>query len=399
MRKLITLLVAAALSPVGMDAQFVVEKNDNSQTAINGNVRFEQAADESWSVAGIGLSEVKSISRVKREGPVELDREAVIDETAFAQYFGDSYESEKGLANYYFLLSNDDFASVGVTNVPAHPGGYAVYFDLFGPLSDDHKNAIIPEGTYTASATKGQYVLNTGLAWACLNTDGTAQGLKEIFFTEGSMEVKHVEGGYDIAGSLTTEDGETFSFHYAGNVHFIDCTGIEDGESGKYLHEDVVVEPVIVSDAIAASLSTDEYDEHWIAFFSTTNLTEDRQHCNEPGVKLRISFLAPKGEIAGTYIIGKMDGWSLENPKPGVIYPGMYMGSVAANTFVEKVMDDYSVRTAIVSGGTLSIVDNGDDTYTIDADFTTSTPDSAETYTVKCSWTGTLEPMTIAPSE
>lgn len=397
MRKSIIPLVIV-LQPLCMNAQFVVEKNDDTKATINGNVRFEQGSDNSWSIGGTNLSEVKSLSRDKRQGAIEMDREGIVDGMALSEYFGDRYEDTKGLADYYIVLSNDDLGGLVTDewgqNIPAHQGGYGLWLDIYGPLSADHSNAIIPEGTYAASANKGQFVVNTELSWACLNSDGTYGGLKEIFFKSGSVTVTHTdaENGYDISGSFTNEDGSTFSFHYNGSVHFVDLTGIEDEEDDDYLHEDMVINPVVVKNYNMTYLSKPQYDEHRLRLFTVTELTEDGQHCNAPGIKLEIEYLTAKdGTIAGTYTIGKMNGWSPVNPQPGYIYPGLYMGTVVSNTFVEKVTDDYAVKTAIATDGTMTITDNGDGTYTVDVDFVITTPSSSATNSVKCTWTGPLE--------
>lgn len=400
--RIIPILIISLFLTTFASAQFLVEKNDNQTTEVGGNLHFSSSQDNVWTVGGIDISDVKQITRVKRNGPVVLDREEIVDNMASSMYFGDTYENEKGLADYYVILVNDELGSISSEtysqNYPCHPGGYRVILDCYGPLSADRKNAVLPEGTYTVSATKGHNVLNTGLSWACLNTDGSRAGLKEIFFEDGTLTVEHTaDGGYAIKGDIITDKDETFSFVYNGKIHFVDCTGVEDPDMSKYITEDITVSPVTATDIYCVPLSTDSYDEHALMLFSTDDITSDGQHCNAPGVKLDVSFLSQKGQIAGTYTLGKLGsgGWTRLDERPGVFYPGFYMGTIPTNTYLEQVTDDLSVKTAIVTDGTFTITDNGDGTYTVDADFVTANPETSDTYTAKCKWTGKIETTTL----
>lgn len=399
--RIIPILIISLFLSTFASAQFVVEKNDNQTSEVGGNLHFSSSHDDVWTVGGINISDVKSITRVKRNGPIVLDREEIVENVASSMYFGDTYEKVEGLADYYVILSNDEFGSIstsaGAENLPLHQGGYRVVLDCFGPMSADHKNAVLPEGTYTVSANKGQYVLSTELSWACLNTNGRVDGLKEIFFKEGKLTVKHTaDGGYAIKGDIITEEGEPFSFVYDGKVHFVDCTSTEDPDMSKYITEDITVNPVTATDIYYVPLSTSSYDEHALMLFSTDEITPDGQHCNAPGVKLEVSFLTQKGQIAGTYTLGKLGaGWTRLDERPGLFYPGFYMGTMPTNTFLEQVADDMSIKTAIVIDGTFTITDNGNGTYTVDADFVIANPETSDKHTAKCKWTGKIETKTL----
>ena len=90
--------------------------------------------------------------------------------------------------------------------------------------------------------------------------------------------------------------------------------------------------------------------------------------------------------VAGTYHIGTLsDDKYLLKKEPWVYYPGCYWGTMALGTFVEFIDKDGTALYSVVKGGTLTITENDDDTYTIVADFTTEKDKK-----ITCNWTGPL---------
>ncbi len=397
MRKSIFITALAAFLPFCAASQFVVESNSGTTSTVNGNVGFSRDISGDWKLNGVSLNDIRSVARAPHTGILELDRDIVIKETTYSYYFGDTYVPEntpKGVGNYYVCLTNDNSVLYqdenNCVNIPAHPGGYQLMLDVFAPLSADHKNPILPEGTYTVENSKYQSMtIGTELSWSLHNTNNTLGGLEEIYFQSGRMVVEHVDGGYDITGEFTTEDAKSFKFHFQGEVLMLDATGIQDDVEDDYIHEDLNIVPQVAN--LVTYAATDEYDEHVLRLFTTDQIDEAGDHCIVPGVKLQISFLSGKDGIAGDYVFGELSGWSLLNPGPGMIYPGIYMGIIASNSFLEQVNDDLSVKTSLITGGTLSITDNGNGTYTVTADFETSFRGSDEHYSATCLWTGSID--------
>ena len=232
MKKYFT-LIAAAILPLLAAAQFKVTENNGNETTTPGNLYLSHPSGGNWQVMGIDINNISSIERIARTGAIELDRQLSADGEPNGMYFADTYQDEdkKGIGNYYFLITNDEAASVNGTTIAGHPGGYVLYLDMLGPLSANHANAILPEGTYICTNDKAMYTTNLELTWASLNSDGTVGGIKQIYPTEGSVEVRHVDSGYEITANFLTEDNENISFHFVGALSFNDTSGITDDDN------------------------------------------------------------------------------------------------------------------------------------------------------------------------
>ena len=371
MKKFITLMVAAIL-PLLAAAQFKVTDNNGNETTTPGNLYLSHPSSGNWQVMGIDINNISSIERIARTGAIELDRQLSADGEPNGMYFADTYQDEdkKGIGNYYFLITNDEAASVNGTNIAGHPGGYVLYLDMLGPLSANHANAILPEGTYICTNDKAMYTTNLELTWASLNSDGTVGGIKQIFPTEGSVEVRHVDGGYEITANFLTEDNENISFHFVGALSFTDTSGITDDddntgdEQEPYIKENMYVHSTLVTDWLY-STSNAVCDNHILHIFTTDQLSADGKHVMVPGVKVEMDIYTEKGEICGTYVPGIVNGYSFTK-EPGVFYPGKYYGSLPLGSLYERVNPDYSVQTGIITGGSITISHNDDDdTYSI----------------------------------
>lgn len=392
MKKTILFLIAAMSVAISSHAQYKIVTADGIQEK-QGNLRFEKSDDGSWSLAGIPLKDVKSVSRIHSDGVIHLDQDIIIDGYPMSRYFGDNYnDKHPGTGLYRVLLTNDDLGSEEGTNVPLHEGGYMLDFDIYAPVCD-HNNIILPEGTYTLTAEKGApFTIYSGLSWICHNTDGTYGGLRELLTDFGTLKVEHTGVGlYKLTGDFTTDQGVNIKADYSGTISFTDLTEIDDEEKNAYILENVTIEPAKVLFGKSASTSTNEYDDCVLRLFTTPNVTGDNNHCAEPGIKMQISFLASKEGIAGSYTPGTIEGWSLVNPKAGQFYPGTYSAFMPYDSFLEQVTDDGKVRTATLTDGSLKISANEDGTYTIEANFQTSNFFDSSHYTATCTWTGRFD--------
>ncbi|MGN1245500.1 MAG: hypothetical protein ACI4UN_02595 [Muribaculaceae bacterium] len=393
MKKYIALIVAAIL-PIIAAAQFKVTENNGNVTTTPGNLTFSHPDANSWQVLGIDINNISSIERIARTGAIELDRQLTADGEPSGMYFADTYnEGNKGVGNYYFLITNDEAASVSGTNVAHHPGGYVLYLDMFAPLSADHANAILPEGTYICTEDKAMYTTNLALTWASLNSDGTVGGIREIFPTDGSVVVRHTsDGGYEITANFINEDNTTISFHFVGTLAFTDLSGIED-DGDEEVHDPYIKENMYVHGTLATdwlySTSNATCDNHVLHIFTTDQLTDDGKHVNVPGVKVEMDIYTEKGNICGTYTPGTFNGYTFKK-EPGVFYPGKYYGSSPLGSLYERVNPDLSVQTGIITDGSITISHNDDDdTYSI-----TGTLINSFGNTVTVDFRGPLQPYT-----
>ena len=184
---------------------------------------------------------------------------------------------------------------------------------------------------------------------------------------------------------VTTNDAE-LTFVYDGAIVFEDQS--DDEEWLPALDEDISLEPVCGDIRFYESYPSANCDNYVISLFNVTELTDDRVHPNKiGGIKLQLDIYPELGKgVTGTYHIGTLsDEKYLLQKEPWVYYPGCYWGSLALGTFVEFIDKDGTVLYSVVKGGTLTVTENEDGTYTIVADFTTEKDKK-----ITCNWTGPL---------
>lgn len=329
------------------------------------------------------------------EGGSEVpnDGTIVLTNCAGGIYFGDFWD--EGYGDYYFLLTND--TQIGQTeqgfDVPMTPGCYLLYIDVWGALSADHTNPIVPEGTYTLGDQRGMNVLTSDFTLLTENVEKVGEQFRIVdhYFSEGTVVVTHTAEGYKVEANFVTTEGVEIKFRYEGAITLEDKS--DDEEFNPGVDENITINPVVAS--YFTYESTDTYDNVVLMLFTTEELTYDNMHVNEPGMKLHLDiYTQPQGGIAGSYTVGELnDKGMLENKEAGVIYPGKLYSTMALGSHIEVVNNDesMSVENGVIVDGTLTITDNGDGTHTIVGEFIT-----AKETTVSCNWTGVVAPY-VAP--
>lgn len=303
------------------------------------------------------------------EETVKVDLDRYLEGSGI--YFGDFWD--EGYGDYYFELSNGEIGLAGGTEtVPLTPGCYILSLDIWGDLSANHGNPIVPEGVYTAKDGRGNHTFNLQNSLAIFNREqvGTQYRIEHIRFTGGTVTVKHIAEGYDLRARLETGAGEVYEFSYTGPVGMEDWS--DDEEEPWEIGRDVTVAPTSVT---KSKWEDPEGDNYYLRCFDTET-TDDGLHCNQPGTMLQISLWVERGnDFTGSFTVG-------QRKVPGQIGPGQRLAMGALETYCEQVQPDLSVRYGLITGGTLSIGRNADDTYTFDADFTTR-----DGFTVRGRWT------------
>lgn len=226
-RKIYYAIILALFAAFSVQAQFIVKTVDEMITHVDGNATFNQSSEGAWSVAGIDIANVTSISRAML--PVVLDTQAV------AQYYeGVKSTSNDGSANYYFCLSQGE-TSYDATGqlVPINPG-MMMCIDLYAAESADVENAIIPEGVYpiTADCIEGTVGVDYTFARVLLE-DGTVD---YKILQSGTVTVTHIENGYSITGEFVTAQGEKFQVSYTGSIQF---TNMSESAEDTLMNQDV----------------------------------------------------------------------------------------------------------------------------------------------------------------
>ncbi len=305
-------------------------------------------------------------------------------------YFGDFWD--EGIADYYFLLSDD--TQFGQTeegfDVPMTPGCYLLFIDLWGAVSADHTNPIVPEGTYEMGTRRGMNVMTQELTLVTLNKEkvGNQYRIVDYFFKDGTLVVTHKENQeYIIDAQFVTTDDEEMHFYYEGPIVMDDKS--DDEEFDPFIKEDIEMEPVK-----ATTYLFDTYENcerHVLMLFDNEEITADGIHVNGAGHKLQLSLFNELGEgLVGTFTPGTVQGNGVMVKEPGVFYPGrMISGNIASGTFIEKVADDgnWTITNGIPTDGTIEISKNDDGTYNVVAEL--YTPEGVK---VSCDWTGQIGP-------
>lgn len=316
------------------------------------------------------------------------DGTIVLNRCAGGIYFGNFWD--EGIADYYFLLTNDEH--IGQTaqgfDVPATPGRTLLYIDLWGALSEDHRNPIVPEGTYRWGDKRGENVLTSEFTLATQNLEQVGEQFRIVdhYFSDGTVTVEHTAKGYKVAANFTTLSGEEMKFIFEGEMVLEDKS--DDEEYNPELDGDVTVEPVMGHTYLYED--NGEWANHVLMLFSSEILTSDKIHVGEPGMKLHLDLYNNTGkDLAGHYVAGELNEVGMLIEEPGVFYPGrMYGADTALGSFLEVVKEDGSIEYAILEDGEVTITENGDGTYSVVGEFI-----SGNEGTISCNWTGVVEPL------
>lgn len=319
----------------------------------------------------------------KPEEPTTV--EVALDTFQDGLYFGDFWK--EGYADYYFIISKGEIGQTSSDGVmpelaPMNPGDYVLYLDLWGAVSADHTNPVVPEGIYTAHSGRANGAFDTGLTFATVNKEkvGDKYRIQNILFADGTVTVKHTADGYDIKVDITSTEGEKYIFTYKGKVTLSDKSG--EGEELEDNHIKANVNFTGKRTTVQKYSETDSYDNYVIRCFDTDKITNDGLYPNEPGHKIQLDIYTAHGaDIAGTYTVSDR-----RNYTPGTFYPGVWLGTQALGTFCMQTDESFKVKFCIIKDGKAVITKNSDGTYTINCDFT-----DADGYSVKSSWTGSLE--------
>lgn len=298
-----------------------------------------------------------------------------LNESLGGLYFGDFWD--EGYGDYYFLLTNDQ---TGQNNngemVPMHPGGYILYCDLWGALSENSRKAVLPEGTYSASEKRAPDSFTLELTLCTVNREqvGDQFRVEDVHFSDGTITVKHIADGYDIHASFVTTEGEPLEFVYRGPIVFEDQS--DDQKPQWEIGRNVEIKPCKVTKALMPDEGCDKYV---LRCFDVDQISEDGLHPNCAGNKLEVNIYVDKGkDIDGVYRVGSHQVGSFE--------PGVRIGKFAGGSHCENVDAKMQIHYSLLSGGELRIEKNTDGSYSFHADFETK-----DGYTVKGEWKSVVE--------
>ena len=334
------------------------------------------------SIALAAILSLVAVSCEKDKKPETEDVTAVeIKNFQDGIYFGNFWK--EGYADYYFILSSGEIGqSSEVDLAPMNPGDYILYCDLWGAISEDHTNPIIPEGTYTAHKGRANGTFNTELTFATFNKEkvGDLFRIENVLFQDGTITVKHIAEGYDINVAITSTEGKKYVFTYKGAITLSDKSGEGEETDNGHIKSNLDLNLKRVTSQKYGNESN--YDNYVLRCFDTEGISNDGLYPKGPGHKIQIDLYTEKGaDLAGTYKAGSRMSYT-----PGTFYPGVWLGAQALGTFCMQVDNSYKTKFCAMKDGEVKIVKNNDGTYSITCDFT-----DEDGYTVKASWKGELE--------
>lgn len=291
--------------------------------------------------------------------------------------------------NYAVQLRTGEVGMSGFLYYPLNPGDYVLDLDMNAALDPNHKSPTLPEGVYHATNDPAkEHDLTFSLAYtvAIYNVETTDDGqsrMQHIYFSDGTVEVKHTAEGYVFdCNFIAKEDGAKWHFTYKGELEFNDRSGIDDedwwGFEGATSFTAAKANSYYYDESATLGL-----DNYILRLFENENITADFVHPATVGNKVQLSIYTKHNNgLEGTYTVS-------DKIAANTCLPGERIATMAASSFVERVRDDFKVRYALISEGEITIAKQSDDTYKVTVDCKTS-----EGETVNVTYSGVIEDIT-----
>lgn len=103
---------------------------------------------------------------------------------------------------------------------PSGIGGVLAGLTLVGPLSQDRYGAVLPEGYYRVGQASNQFTINIAKSQLYVRLAEGADGATPMMIVDGTADVRHAAGGYDIRMELVDMAGEAYNLRYEGPLKF-----------------------------------------------------------------------------------------------------------------------------------------------------------------------------------
>lgn len=346
--------------------------------SVTGGSLTVEPHDDGYSVVGYLTDEEGHTYKVSYEGPMVIANKTggtgsnqTIENPSLllARYYGDLDHANTG--NYYLSIGT-------VTVDPDDPftttsSGWQVILDFWDRKSDDDDNAVLPEGTYDLANTHAAKTINyeeTRIMHYYLT--GKTPEMAEFSYSDASVQVEHVAGGYRLTGHFVLEDGNSVDFTYEGPIDF-----------------ENLAEPLIGDVNETFTIATGEYlgDNNWMGNdnYSLHLYTDEAQSTfinidlsTQTATNLRYPVIPD-----GTYPAGTPRGYETGTFDPGYLLYGSYLAGTTVGRKVDGEVSAYS----FITEGTIDFTYNAsDETYDIQINARTS-----DNFTVEGSFHGKIE--------
>lgn len=320
-----------------------------------------------------------------KSGAVQEISCADIDSITFGNHvtYDKDIKAEYTKSIYYgdgeYLVCLSD-APISPDGLPTQKGQVVIRFYAFAEKDADPRNAVLPEGTYTASDSfeKGTVYLSDNYLCALVCTEMTSEGPDgySVPFSSAKVTVKHNDSGYNIefigdTGEKYDEiDFQTLRAEFNGEMKFEN----QDPTAYDMLAEDVTMVPTMLSGRYAVS---DTYGNYSIALLNCP--LDDEGYIIGAGELANLEILTTPSanmninDIAGEYTVASV----LDGPyNPGSFLSGTlyeyYSMYIPMGTYYTKYGDDGSSTNmyAFATGGNVKVSTDGTN-VTFDCDFVT----------------------------
>lgn len=285
--------------------------------------------------------------------------EPVSEYNTEAYYGGDIFENGTGNLWVNFISKDlvwDDFEE-------AYTGtGKIICLDFNTTLAENPDFATLVDGTYKAADTYEEFTLNVGdeESYVVTYTNSVA---KEANIVSGTVAVSTVNGKKQIVTDLTLDDGSKLEMTYIGIISAINRTG--EGNMSN-LTGDVTVGGLTQGVAMYFGETFTETSDYVALILAGDNYDMEENYGDSPAVNIGLNVTPGSNDIpSGTYtIINAMeaDDYDVNTALSGVYDPtlGGYFG-----TWYYATLDGFE---ASMASGTVTVVNNGDGTYSITFD-------------------------------
>lgn len=135
------------------------------------------------------------------------------------------YTPVQNYGMYELVLAN---AIPDVSGNPVKVGDISVLTTLTAPLSDDRRNAILPDGYYRLGNGTQNFTFDVSKTAIYVRTAEGADGVSVTPCISGTIDVRYADGKYDIRLELVAFDGTIYNLSYEGAIPFLlSSTGYE----------------------------------------------------------------------------------------------------------------------------------------------------------------------------
>lgn len=142
-----------------------------------------------------------------------------------------TYNPNADNAEYSFTIATEEPDAEGQ---PATIGGYQISFSLYGPLSKEAHNAILPEGYYRVGSGNKSYTVNAANTYMWIRLAEGDDGVTASMIVDGTVDVKHDGDKYDLRAEIDLIDGTHVDVSFYGAMKFsVGSSGAVDFDSDQ----------------------------------------------------------------------------------------------------------------------------------------------------------------------